>query len=497
MGNKTQQKLNKIHFHNLKNLKDLEISFDEKPLTAILGPNGCGKSTILHTISCINAPVNGQPNYRFSMFFTPTTHTQWSNSRFDVYQSYREEQNVKDNHKTSFRKDGRWEPRYVTRIERYVSYIGIKTCVPSIETETREGKIHFTTRNLEDSISQQIKEKAGQILNRNYVSYFQDTSNKKYIGVKNIDLEYSSLSMGAGEQRVFYILTEVLKSPNYGLIIIDEIDLLLHQDALMKLLRELHEIATRKRLQIIFTTHAHEILSLDFLAVRHIYQTNDKTLCLTSNTPDTLQRLTGQRVTPIEIFVEDDLAEAIIDRVCAIKRIKKYVSVKRFGAVSNCYTAVGGAILNQLDNINNMLFVLDGDEHRNDDDKMTGIKKVLTGTEASANERRNQAFEKITQFEIPKSISPEKYYHQCICNLDRNTLSEDQQEIFDIASPIQNVSDNHQYFDLVIDELGYDRNIGLNKMIELLSKTSEWDNIVRSVDKWLHEKIIENGLLST
>lgn len=31
MGNKTQQKLKKIHFHNLKNLKDLEISFDEKP----------------------------------------------------------------------------------------------------------------------------------------------------------------------------------------------------------------------------------------------------------------------------------------------------------------------------------------------------------------------------------------------------------------------------------------------------------------------------------
>lgn len=467
-------------------------------MTAILGPNGCGKSTILHTISCINAPVNAQPNYKFSMFFTPTSHTQWSNSKFDVYQLYREGQNIKENYKTSFRKDGRWEPRYATRIERYVSYIGIKTCVPSIENETRQGKINFSTQNLDDDISKRVKEKAGQILNRDYTSYFEHLAGKKYIGVNHRGIDYSSLSMGAGEQRVFHILTEVLKSPDYGLILIDEIDLLLHQDALIKLLRELNSIAERKKLQIIFTTHAQEILSLDFLAVRHIYQTNDKTLCLTSNTPDTLQRLTGQRVTIIEIFVEDDLAEAIIDRVCAIKRIKKYVSVKRFGAVSNCYTAVGGAILKGLDNINNMLFVLDGDKDRNGNDKMAGIKKVLTGIEALADERRNQAFEKITQFEIPENISPEKYYHQLICNLDRNILNEEQQEIFDIVLSIQNVSDDHQYFDQVIYELGYDRNkgIGLNKMVELLSKTSEWSNIIKNIDKWLDEKIVEKSLLS-
>ncbi len=48
---KSDQKLNKIVFEQLKGLKDLEIDFTEKPLVAIMGPNGTGKSTILHAIA--------------------------------------------------------------------------------------------------------------------------------------------------------------------------------------------------------------------------------------------------------------------------------------------------------------------------------------------------------------------------------------------------------------------------------------------------------------
>ena len=167
--------------------------------------------------------------------------------------------------------------------------------------------------------------------------------------------------MGAGEQRVFLILLEVLKAPKNALILIDEIDLLLHQDALIKLLRQLDKIAEDKKLQIIFTTHAQEILSLDFIAVRHILQTEKKTLCFTSTKPDALQRLTGKSERLLEIFVEDDLAASIIQKICLQKQMKKYVAIKRFGAAQNCYTTACGALLIGIDNIDNMLFVLDGD----------------------------------------------------------------------------------------------------------------------------------------
>jgi predicted ATP-dependent endonuclease of OLD family len=341
---KSQQILKKIHIENLKGLIELEIDFTERPLVAILGPNGIGKSTILHAIACINSPVNipySTVNHRLSAFFTPTTHSIWTGSSFSVYQDYRDGANVTKNHRTHFRKEvGRWAPRYVTRIERYVSFVGIKTCVPTIESETQQSRIQFNTTPLNDVTSNRVRQLAGSIMNKTYDTYNTHRSggSKEYIGVSTAGINYSSLSMGAGEQRIFYILSEALKSPNYGMLIIDEIDLLLHQEALFRLMHTLNDIATDKHLQIIFTTHAQSLLELNFIAVRHLYQTPTTTLCFNQTKPDALQRLTGTQIRPLEIFVEDDLAFALIKKICAGNGMSKYVSIKSFGAAINCFT---------------------------------------------------------------------------------------------------------------------------------------------------------------
>ena len=488
---KSDHILKKIHFIKLKNLKDLEISFDEKPLTAILGPNGCGKSTIIHALSCINASVSipyQTTNHRFSKFFTPITHSLWKGSEFKVFQYYKDG-GKEYNSSTTFKKESRWEPRYTTRIERYVSYIGIDTCVPSIEREKREGKINFQTNPLNDNLSNRVKRIAGEILNREYTIYNEHTtSNKKYIGVNYKNIDYSSLSMGAGEQRIFFILSEVLKAPNNGLILIDEIDLLLHQDALIKLLDQLNKIAKDKNLQIIFTTHAQEILSLDFIAVRHILQTEKKTLCFTSTKPDALQRLTGKSESLLEIFVEDDLAETIIQKICLQKQMKKYVDIKRFGAAQNCYTTACGALLMDIDNIDNMLFVLDGDIDTNEEDKKAKIKKILTGDTDFAYAQRENVLNKIKQFILPPNVKPEKYYHQLICELDDEILDDEQKDIQKIAKKIEYTDDSHKYFTLIIEEIRLDKKVGLNKLVDMLAKTSEWKTIIQEIDDWLETK---------
>lgn len=121
---KSQQVLKKIKINQLKGLVDLEIDFTEKPLTAIFGPNGIGKSTILHALACINNPMpppHVTAYNRLSQFFTPTTHSIWTGSSFNVTQDFRDGPNVTNDNNTHFRKvAGRWAPRYVTRIERYV-----------------------------------------------------------------------------------------------------------------------------------------------------------------------------------------------------------------------------------------------------------------------------------------------------------------------------------------------------------------------------------------
>lgn len=105
---KSQLRLVKIEIHQLKGLRDVEIDFSEKPLIGILGPNGVGKSTILHALSCVNNPVTtpfASVNHRLSEFFTPTTHSIWAGSSFDIIQSFREGVNITPNHRTRFRKN--------------------------------------------------------------------------------------------------------------------------------------------------------------------------------------------------------------------------------------------------------------------------------------------------------------------------------------------------------------------------------------------------------
>lgn len=82
------------------------------------------------------------------------------------------------------------------------------------------------------------------------------------IGVESEVLAYSSLSMSAGEQKIFLILETILKEDKNALILIDELDLLLHDEALKKLIDAISTHAEDKNKQIIFTTHREMVTTL-------------------------------------------------------------------------------------------------------------------------------------------------------------------------------------------------------------------------------------------
>lgn len=65
----SQQRLVSLHVVKLKNLVDLDIDFNDSPVTAVLGPNGNGKSTVLHILACAFQPSNKGENHKFSNFF--------------------------------------------------------------------------------------------------------------------------------------------------------------------------------------------------------------------------------------------------------------------------------------------------------------------------------------------------------------------------------------------------------------------------------------------
>ena len=96
--------------------------------------------------------------------------------------------------------------------------------------------------------------------------------------------------MSAGEQKVFHILNIVFNAPKYSLVLIDELDLLLHDKAMTSLVKVIHERATSQNLQIIFTTHRESIVSLSKIVnIRHLFTTSLKTLCFNETKPDAIQ----------------------------------------------------------------------------------------------------------------------------------------------------------------------------------------------------------------
>ena len=80
------QRLQKIQFRKLKNLENLEISFENKHITGIFATNGSGKSTILHALACLYQPVanSTRRNFKFPNFFIPTTLDLWNGSQFTI-----------------------------------------------------------------------------------------------------------------------------------------------------------------------------------------------------------------------------------------------------------------------------------------------------------------------------------------------------------------------------------------------------------------------------
>lgn len=296
------QVIHTMEIQLLKNLRNLTISFEGSELTAIMGVNGSGKSTILHALTCCFKPIPGyaRTDWKFSSFFTPTSEYLWQGSSFILHHSYRIGAVSHNNVSTHYCKTtDRWAPKYERRPTRHTVYIGIDTCTPRIEQEKAISLIHFTTTSpLNNDTARSVKQMAGIVMNRCYDGYHLHTTKtgSVYLGVEYNGRRYSQLSMGAGEQRIFKILGEVFSAPKYSLILIDEIDLLLHTDALKRLILIIKERAQEKKLQVVFTTHSQTVIEMsDLVNIRHIHQTPLLTLCFNETKPDTIFRLTGMQ----------------------------------------------------------------------------------------------------------------------------------------------------------------------------------------------------------
>jgi ABC-type lipoprotein export system ATPase subunit len=422
-----------------------------------MGVNGLGKTTVIHALACLYQPDGKGENHRFPEFFVPNTDALWNGSKLNVVNEITDSngrQIVQPSIEYSKTFD-RWCPRYNSRPKRNVYYIGIESCMPDIEKKNINSRIIYRTKELMDGQSEKIIKMSAYILNKDYKQLLDNTYNEKhFLGVSlTTGLKYSSLSMGSGEQRVIKIISTLLKAEPYSLVLIDEIDLLLHVSSLKRLIKKLYEIAKSKHIQIVFTTHSLEIARLgSYVKIQYIDNIAEgkDTLVYEKITPELIYSMTGELKKPFRIYVEDSLAKAIVVELIRKRNKSSSVDVLTYGAIENAFTLSASYVLRN-DATDGVLIVLDGDRYRGEEEKKAQIQKKLSGTEDDSETKREKARDIISEFNLQDSATPEEF----IFNTIARCIPSDN-EIWVAATEIKAVSDSHEWLGLICNNLGCD-----------------------------------------
>lgn len=482
MPDQTQQRLKSLSITGLRRLKNLNISFEDKEVTGIFGVNGCGKTTLLYTLLCLYNQKNPIAQFNFGNFFKKCSANEFDDTKIIADVSYRIGRDI-HNPKVIYKKSAgsdRWTPKTSRRPERKVYFLGISSSVPSIENE-RETTVNYRFDG-DNNLDSGILCLARRILGIQYTQISRTRRNNKdyYHATVQDGTNYFSISMGAGEQRVLRLLEVIEKVEIYSLVIIDEIDLTLHNAALMRLIDYLVEKGESRHIQFIFSSHCEALTKRKDINVRHLLQTPVKTLCFNESNPECMESMTGVISRPVEIYVEDILSKTIVAQIAKELEISKRVIIKQYGSCTNAFIASCG--MHMLGkSLEHKLFVLDGDKYCTEAEQLKQLKNFYTGTEPDIEQKRYEVLQHISQLNLPDGEQPEKYINHILTNEIENQNS----EIVALAKSIIQPIDLHKYLDDIIDGLGDEENVGLYKVIEELAKHPEWRSYTESVRNWL------------
>lgn len=88
---------------------------------------------------------------------------------------------------------------------------------------------------------------------------------------------------------------------------------------------------------------------------------------------------------------------------------------------------------------------------------------------------------------IPPDLNPYQFILHCLHTLTVK-LDKENEEIKNIACDIVNAGDQHNLVNLLIEQMGANKEIGLNRIIRVASKSPDWSEFYEPVRVWLEEK---------
>ncbi|MGI2856966.1 AAA family ATPase [Shewanella algae] len=501
-------RLNKLSITKLKGLNNCVIDFSPHRVTAIMGINGSGKSSILHALACCFKPVgtSSKADNRFKDFFTPHTHSTWTDTHFSLTHTYTQVETNKRQSKqikstVEYGKNNRWRPIYARRPERPSQYIGLQNLPTLADNRGASRFAKYKVKELEHPNKQMIIEKMSYVLGRQYDSLVLcESRTKTFWGLGLNGIVYSEHTMGAGEKRVVEILRQLF-SPELknGVLIIDELEALLHSSAFSRLVEVLISASKVLNLEVVFTTHRETVTDFrERINICGIWNTGKNVMTLPNLDPRIFNQLTGRNQKLLEVYVEDDLAQLTLDLLLEEKQWQEYVSVSYFGAGDNAYVVLAGLLLCQQP-IDDVLCVLDGDVDQTDEERLVKLKKYLSGEDVQAVDFRDKAIQHIRQFKLEyvapvnTKAAPEYNHKKWLEEIEENDRN---RSLLAASRQVQYLPDWHKYY-FELQRYCSKRRIQESVLESIQHNNPEkWDSYVSEVSEWIKTKLKGKGILA-
>ena len=124
-----------------------------------------------------------------------------------------------------------------------VEYVGVARSIPAVELRVLRSHFATGTRTTRSALSDSFRERLNEIMGRRYEDADVLSSSRYEVrSASAAGSAYSSFNMGAGEDIVIELLHVLQETPQGSLVVIEEIELGLHPEALTKLAKHLQEV---------------------------------------------------------------------------------------------------------------------------------------------------------------------------------------------------------------------------------------------------------------
>lgn len=309
-----------------RNHKDTILTIDS-PVTAFCGMNGSGKSTVIQLAAAAYQVHADQQRFYISSFihascldkkpFDQNSFVEYTYADVPAGDKYPTRKLTVSRSGTSW--------NYGNLPIRRVLYLGTGFYQPYADRE-EEFKKFLENPGLkseyQSALGAEIIKWVSSVLLCKYDAAHNHSLRKPYARKSNSmtsakrdgGIEYSEANMGTGEARLYAMVAKLETTPEKSLVLLEEPETALHPSAQFELGRYLVNVAERRKLQVMLTTHS-EYVMLALPGKSRIYLKRDVhgvTALPGVGVRQAMSMMDGHAIPSMYILVEDDVAETVV-----------------------------------------------------------------------------------------------------------------------------------------------------------------------------------------